>query len=144
MKLSTFSTAVILKVLDDPTLPKDEPMRSINAEFREKLREELLFRGVPPKEIPEEQDMNCDYLLTKRVIEEKLKKEEIAEKWKPLEERPVKEKPIKLTFSMSVAQYDTIKTALDKAGVLCGSDKTANQLDLICADWLVGVKDLSL
>lgn len=44
----------------------------------------------------------------------------------------------RLTFNLSKEQADNIRAALAQAGSMSGSDKTGNQLDLICSDFLAG------
>mgnify|MGYP003627560996 CR=1 FL=1 len=42
----------------------------------------------------------------------------------------------RVVFNLSKEQAENISTALQLAGTMCGSDKTGNQLDLICSDFL--------
>ena len=42
----------------------------------------------------------------------------------------------RVVFNLSKEQAENISTALGLAGTMCGSDKTGNQLDLICSDFL--------
>ena len=78
--------------------------------------------------------------LTVREVKEKVKRlktkgltDESGDDDTPPESDPIN---TRMSFNLSEEQASNIRLALELAGTMTGSDKTGNQLDLICSDFL--------